>query len=58
MLEYNECNVCADGCDEIIRIHDGIGSHELSYSPGEALEGMENLRAKHGELLAEFNEED
>ena len=57
-LDYNECNVCADGCDEIIRIHDDTDTHELSYSPGEEVEGMENLRTKLHELMAEFTEED
>lgn len=57
-LEYNECNVCVDGCDEIIRIHNGNNSHELSYSPGEEVEGMKNLRAKLNDLLLEFGEED
>jgi hypothetical protein len=32
ILEYNECNVCVDGCDEIIRIIENGVSHELLYT--------------------------
>ena len=49
-LEYNECNVCVDGCDEIIKITENKSTHELRYSPSEEIEGIENLQ----ELLTGF----
>lgn len=52
-LDYNECNVCADGCDEIIKISDGDFVHEIRYSPAENVEGMEDLR----EILSNIMEE-
>lgn len=55
-LEHNECNVCADGCDEILKISDKNGSHELIYSPEIEVEGMENLRNRLNEILADFRE--
>jgi len=32
-LNYNECNVCADGCDEFIKITMDGSTHEIRYSP-------------------------
>lgn len=52
-LEYSDCNVCADGCDEIIEITDGDLIHELRYSPAENVEGMEDLK----EILSGLMEE-
>ena len=56
-LEYNECNVCVDGCDEIIRITDDETSHELRYSISGEVEGMEILRQKLEELMEEMKEQ-
>jgi hypothetical protein len=52
-LEYNECNVCVDGCDEIIRITENGVSHELRYMPSNEIEGMENLQ----QILLEIAQE-
>lgn len=54
ILEYNECNVCVDGCDEIIRITENGVSHELRYAPTNEIEGMEVLRKKLSEILDEM----
>ena len=43
-LNYSECNVCADGCDEIIKITQIKSTHELRYSTDDTLEGMQFLR--------------
>ncbi len=54
-LEYNECNVCADGCDEIIEITEDDGSsHELRYTASNKVEGMEDLRQKLNEIMEEM----
>ena len=56
-LEYNECNVCADGCDEIIKITDDNGiAHELRYSATEKIEGMEDLRERLTEIMDEMRQ--
>lgn len=43
-LELNNCNVCVDGCDEIILISDDAGSHEIRYTPGEAVKSVSELQ--------------
>lgn len=53
-LDYNVCNVCADGCDEIIRITKNDITHEIRYNPSENIEGIELLQEKLREYSAEF----
>ena len=53
-LEYNECNVCIDGCDEIIQITENGVSHELRYTPSNEVEGMENLQQILLEIVNEM----
>lgn len=43
-LNYSECNVCVDGCDEIIKIYQKNNKHELRYSADDKVEGMQYLR--------------
>ena len=50
-LDYNECNVCADGCDEYIKITSNGSSHEIRYSPSKEIEGMNSLREKLNNLM-------
>ena len=57
-LQYTDCNVCVDGCDEIIRITEEDSSHELRYSISEEVEGMENLQEILSELMEEMREMD
>jgi hypothetical protein len=57
-LEYDECNVCVDGCDEIIRITKNDESHQIRYSPEKQIEEIEELRQILAELLSEFNTQD
>lgn len=53
-LDYNTCNVCVDGCDEIIKITQDKTTHEIRYNPSESIEGLETLQEKLREYLAEF----
>lgn len=53
-LDYNICNVCDDGCDEIIRITKDEIVYEIRYNPSESIEGLEILQEKLREYLAEF----
>ena len=55
-LDYTNCNVCADGCDEIIRITKNDIVHEIRYNPSQNIEGLEILQEKLREYLAEFYE--
>lgn len=57
-LEYNDCNVCADGCDEIIRITENKNAHDLRYSVSEEIEGIQNLQQILTSLLEEMRESD
>ncbi len=57
-LEYNECNVCVDGCDEIIKITENKSTHELRYSPSEEIEGIENLQDLLSGILQEMSRSD
>ena len=54
--EYTNCNVCADGCDEIIQITENDLTHELRYSFSDEVEGMENLRQKLSEIMDDMRE--
>jgi hypothetical protein len=56
-LQYTNCNVCADGCDEIIQITDNESAHELRYSFSDEVEGMENLRTILLEIMDEMQNE-
>jgi hypothetical protein len=50
-LEYNSCNVCVDGCDEIIRITENNNTHEIRYSPSDKIQETENLRHYLSEVM-------
>lgn len=55
-LEYTDCNVCADGCDEIIRISEENSTHELRFSFSDEVEGMQNFRKILSGLMNEMRE--
>lgn len=55
-LPHDECNVCVDGCDEILKITQNENEHRISYSPSTEIEGMENLLDKLQVLMAEFRD--
>lgn len=57
-LNYSECNVCVDGCDEIIKITENSATHELRYSADDKIEGTQNLRNLLASLLEEMRESD
>lgn len=53
-LDYNECNVCADGCDEFIKITKDGSIHEIRYSPSTEIDGLDVLREKLNNLMNEM----
>ena len=53
-LDYNECNVCADGCDEFIKITNNASTHEIRYSPSTEIDGLNNLREKLNDIMNEM----
>jgi hypothetical protein len=53
-LNYSECNVCVDGCDEIIQITDNENTHEIRYSPNDEIKGMQELQNILTEILEEM----
>lgn len=55
-LEYNICNICADGCDELIKVIRNGETHQIRYNPNEDIKGIESLQEKLREYLDEFNE--
>ena len=55
-LDYNECNVCVDGCDEIIRITRYDDIYEIRYTHGEEIDEIENLKQILAEILSSFND--
>ncbi len=56
-LEYNQCNVCVDGCDEIIRVTKDEESHELRYNPGDTIPGLEALQEKLRALMSTYKQD-
>lgn len=55
-LDYNECNVCVDGCDERIKITHNGSAHEIRYSPSLDIDGMEKFRKKLKGMVEDFHE--
>ncbi len=56
-LDNSACNVCVDGCDEIIRIKKQGETHELRYNPSETIEGLQNFQELLRKYFAEFQPE-
>lgn len=56
-LDYNECNLCADGCDEIIRITKPGETHTIRYDPEQNIGEVLQLQTYLRELMLEFKEE-
>lgn len=54
-LDYSECNVCVDGCDEFIIITTNGFSHEIRYSPSKEIAGLDDLRQQLTNILNEIN---
>lgn len=57
LLDYNECNVCVDGCDEILRITSVGETHEIRYNPESEIAAISGLQTKLRELMLEFSNE-
>ncbi|HKJ78903.1 MAG TPA: hypothetical protein VKA10_05185 [Prolixibacteraceae bacterium] len=56
-LDYDECNVCADGCDEILRITRAGETHQLRYDPGQEITDVASLQTKLREIMLKFQDE-
>ena len=56
-LEYSECNVCVDGCDEIITITKDEITHELRYDPGDTIPGLEVFQEKLRALMLNYQKD-
>jgi hypothetical protein len=54
-LNYQSCNVCADGCDEWISIRDGKGSNKITFGKGIEIGAISSLQSKLAELRTEFS---
>lgn len=54
-LDYNTCNVCADGCDEWISIQKGKLSHQITFNKGAKIDSINKLQIQLAKLKAEFN---
>lgn len=55
-LDYSQCNVCVDGCDEIIRITKDDQTHELRYNPGDTIPGIKVLQEKLRMMMSEYQD--
>jgi len=53
-LDYDICNVCADGCDEIIEVTRNGKTHQIRYNPNREIEGIEPLQAKLKEIFQDY----
>lgn len=53
-LDYNSCNVCADGCDEIIKINENDSIHEIRYSSPNEIEETKDLRQILNKIMEEM----
>ena len=54
-LNYNTCNVCFDGCDEWIQIHNDQTDHKITFGKGLKIDAINQLQEKLSRLRAEFN---
>ena len=54
-LNYNTCNVCADGCDEWISIQKGKVSHKITFDKGAKIDSISKLQVQLAKLRAIFN---
>ncbi len=55
-LNYSECNVCVDGCDEIIKIAENHNLHKISYSPSTEIKEISGLQQILKSKLEEMRE--
>ena len=55
-LAYNSCNVCADGCDEIIKITENDSIYEIRYSSPDEVEETKDLRQILNKIMGEMRE--
>jgi hypothetical protein len=55
-LNYNSCNVCVDGCDEIIKITKDDILHEIRYSYPDEVNETKDLRQLLNKIMEEMRE--
>ena len=53
-LDFSECNICVDGCDEIIQITQQHKTHKISYTPNTKMNEIEELQKILYELTTEM----
>ena len=54
-LDYNSCNLCFDGCDEWISIHNDGTDYQIRYSMGLKIESIAKLQEIIDRIKAEFH---
>jgi hypothetical protein len=54
-LQYQTCNVCADGCDEWIFIKNDTISHKITFGKGAKIVSISKLQDKLAQLRTEFS---
>ncbi len=55
-LNYNSCNVCVDGCDEIIKITENDSIHEIRYTSPNEIEETKDLRQILNKIMEEMRD--
>ncbi len=55
-LDYNSCNVCVDGCDEIIKITKNDSIYKIRYSSPNEVEETKDLRQILNKIMEEMRE--
>ena len=55
-LHHSECNICVDGCDEIITISKDNKTHKISYSPNTEIQEIQQLQELLKILLIEMRQ--
>jgi hypothetical protein len=53
-LNYNTCNLCVDGCDEWISLHDDDIDHSIRFTKGQVIESINRLQEILARIRAEF----
>ncbi|GEM_PF-2546391 len=54
-LTYSECNVCVDGCDEVIEITRDSKTHKISYSPNTKIKEIQEFQELLSNLMTEMS---
>jgi hypothetical protein len=55
-LAYSECNICVDGCDEILTITRQNKTHKISYTPNTEIKEIKDLQKLLSDLITGMRE--